>query len=41
MSEMAETFFEGKLETPPAPTTKSDRPASSIRRPSMKLRKAA
>ena len=40
MSEMAETFFEGKLETPPAPSTKSDRP-TSIRRPGMKLRKAA
>ncbi len=40
MSEMAETFFEGKLEAPPAPP-KADRPQSSIRRPSMKLRRAA
>jgi pilus assembly protein CpaE len=39
MSEMAETFFEGKLEAPPA-QPKSDRP-TSLRRPGMKLRKAA
>lgn len=38
ISEMAETFFEGRLE--PAPTPKSERP-TSIRRPGMKLRKAA
>jgi hypothetical protein len=41
---MAETFFEGKLEAPQAPPAgksgKSDRP-TSIRRPGMKLRKAA
>ena len=40
MSEMAETFFEGKLERAETPSTKSDRP-TSIRRPGMKLRKAA
>ncbi len=41
MSDMAEQFFEGKLEPAPSPKSgKSDRP-TSIRRPGMKLRKAA
>ena len=40
MSEMAETFFEGKLEPVPTSTGKSDRPTSA-RRSGMKLRKAA
>jgi pilus assembly protein CpaE len=39
MAEMAETFFEGKLEAPPA-SPKSDR-TTSHRRSGMKLRKAA
>ena len=40
MTEMAEQFFEGRVEPVPAPGGKSDR-TTSIRRPGMKLRKAA
>ena len=41
MSEMAETFFEGKLETPPAPSAQVAIGRRRSARPGMKLRKAA